>query len=101
VTDNFLRLSGVITEKPTFKKSPSGIEHCNFTIEHRSMQREADCPRNAYCYMAIVVSGNLANQLKNKLSKGMQLRVSGFITFHQSANKLGKLVLHAQYIEQI
>ena len=101
MTDNFLRLSGVIAEKPTFKKSPSGVEHCNFTIEHRSMQKEAEYPRNAFCYMPIAVSGDLASQLKNKLSKGMKLRISGFITFHQSANKLGKLVLHAQYIEQI
>lgn len=65
------------------------------------MQKEADLPRNVFCYMPIAVSGNLASQLKNKLSKGMQIRVSGFITYQQNANKLGKLVLHAQYIEQI
>jgi len=101
VTDNFLRLSGVVTEKPTFKKSPSGVEHCNLVIEHSSMQKEAELPRNVFCYMPVAVSGTLASQLKNKLSKGMQIRVSGFITYHQSANTLGKLVLHAQYIEQI
>jgi len=101
VTENFLRLSGVVTEKPTFKISPSGVEHCSFTIEHRSVQKEVELPRNAYCYMPVVISGTLAIQLKNKLSKGMQLRVSGFITYQQSANKVGKLVLHAQYIEQI
>lgn len=101
MTDNFLRLVGVVTEKPTFKQSPAGIEHCNFVIEHRSMQKEAELPRNVFCYMPVAISGTLASQLKNKLSKGMQIRVSGFITYHQSANKLGKLVLHAQYIEQI
>ncbi|WP_354625424.1 primosomal replication protein N [Psychromonas sp. MME2] len=101
MTDNFLRLSGVVTEKPTFKKSPAGIEHCNFVIEHNSMQEEAELPRNVFCYMPVAASGTLANQLKHKLSKGMQIRVSGFITYHQSANKLGKLVLHAKYIEQI
>jgi primosomal replication protein N len=101
VTDNFLQLAGLVTEKLTFKKSPAGIEHCNFVIEHRSMQKEADFPRNVFCYMPVVVSGELASQLKNKLSKGMQIRVSGFITYHQSKNNLGKLVLHAQYIEQI
>ncbi len=101
MTENFLSLSGVITEKPTFKVSPSGVEHCNFTIEHRSIQKEVELPRNAYCYMPVATSGTLDTQLKNKLSKGMQLRVSGFITYQQSANKVGKLVLHAQYIEQI
>ena len=101
MTENFLRLSGSITEKPTFKVSPSGVEHCYFTIEHRSMQKEAELPRNVYCYMQIVISGTLATQLKNKLSKGMQLRISGFIAYQKSANNLGKLVLHAQYIEQI
>ncbi|MCK5818873.1 MAG: primosomal replication protein N [Psychromonas sp.] len=101
MTDNVLRLSGVITEKPTFKKSPSGVQHCLFSIEHRSMQKEAEFSRNAFCYMPIVVSGNLVNQLKNHISKGMHIQVSGFITFQQSANKLGKLVLHAQYIEHI
>lgn len=101
MTDNFLRLSGVVTEKPTFKKSPSGVEHCNLVIEHSSMQEEAGLPRNVFCYMPVAASGILASQLKDKLSKGMQIRVSGFITYHLSANKLGKLVLHAQYIEQI
>jgi primosomal replication protein N len=101
VTDNFLRLAGVITEKPTFTTSPSGVQHCNFQIEHRSMQKEAELPRNAFCYMPVAASGLLASQLKNKLSKGMQIRISGFITYHQSKNKSGKLVLHAQYIEQI
>ena len=101
MTENFLQLSGIVTEKPIFKASPSGVEHCNFIIEHRSTQKEVELPRNAYCYMPIVVSGTLATQLKNKLSKGMQLKISGFITYQQSANKVGKLVLHAQYIEQI
>ncbi|MCG6200023.1 primosomal replication protein N [Psychromonas antarctica] len=101
MTDNFLRLSGVVTEKPTFKKSPSGVQHCNLVVEHSSMQEEAGLPRNVFCYMPVAISGTLADQLKDKLSKGMQIRVSGFITYHQSANKLGKLVLHAQYIEQI
>ncbi len=101
MTDNFLRITGAVTEKPVHKKSPSGLEHCNFTIEHSSMQEEAGLPRSAKCYMPIAVSGPLANQLKNNLSKGMQIRVSGFITYHQSKINLGKLVLHAQYIEQI
>jgi primosomal replication protein N len=101
VTDNFLRLAGVVTERPTFKTSPAGVEHCNFQIEHSSMQEEAELPRNVFCYMPVAVSGTLASQLKNTLLKGMQIRVSGFITYHQSKNKLGKLVLHAQYIEQI
>lgn len=101
MTDNFLRLAGVVAEKPTFKTSPSGAEHCSFQIEHSSMQEEAGLPRNAFCYMPVAASGPLASQLKNKLSKGMQIRVSGFITYHRSKNSTGKLVLHAQYIEQI
>ena len=101
MTDNFLRLAGVINDHPIYKTSPSGVEHCNISIEHRSMQEEAGLPRNTFCYMPVVVSGPLASQLKNKLSKGMQIRVSGFITYHQSKSHLGKLVLHAQYIEKI
>jgi len=101
VTDNFLQLAGIVTESPIFKTSPSGVQHCSFKIEHRSMQKEAQLPRNAFCYMPVAASGPLASQLKNKLLKGMQIRASGFITYHQSKNKLGKLVLHAQYIEQI
>lgn len=101
MTDNFLQLTGIVTEKPIHKTSPSGIAHCNLTIEHRSVQEEAGLPRNVFCYMPITASGPLANQLKNNLSKGMHIKVSGFITYHQSPNKNGKLVLHAQYIEQI
>ena len=101
MTDNFLQLTGIVTESPIHKTSPSGVEHCNLTIEHRSVQEEAGLPRNAKCFMPVATSGPLASQLKNKLSKGMTIKVSGFITYHQSKNHLGKLVLHAQYIEQI
>ena len=101
MADNFLRLSGIVVDQLSFKKSPSGVTHCSFQIEHKSLQEEAGLPRSVFCYMHIIASGKLADQLKNKLLKGMQIRISGFIAYQKSTTNNGKIVLHAQYIEQI
>ncbi len=38
---NRLELSGIICRTPLRKVSPSGIPHCQFVLEHRSVQEEA------------------------------------------------------------
>ncbi|RAN86346.1 primosomal replication protein N, partial [Bacillus sp. SRB_28] len=38
---NRLELSGIICRTPIRKVSPSGIPHCQFVLEHRSVQEEA------------------------------------------------------------
>ncbi len=38
---NRLVLSGTVCRTPLRKVSPSGIPHCQFVLEHRSVQEEA------------------------------------------------------------
>ncbi len=101
MTVNSLQLSGSLLKKPVLSKSPAGVPHCSFQIEHKSQQTEAEFQRNSYCIMPVVVSGKMASQIANELEQGSNIRVSGFLTYHKSRNGIGKLVLHAQYIEKI
>ncbi|MFO5877393.1 hypothetical protein ACLBP1_24710, partial [Klebsiella pneumoniae] len=41
---NRLELSGIICRTPLRKVSPSGIPHCQFVLEHRSVQEEGPSP---------------------------------------------------------
>ncbi|VFT75804.1 primosomal replication protein N [Klebsiella aerogenes] len=45
---NRLELSGIICRTPLRKVSPSGIPHCQFVLEHRSVQEEAGFHRQAW-----------------------------------------------------
>ncbi len=41
---NRMELSGTIAKPPIRSKSPGGIEHCRFWLEHRSTVIEANLP---------------------------------------------------------
>ncbi len=98
---NRMELSGTIAEPPIRSKSPSGIEHCRFWLEHRSTVIEADFPRQVYCRMPIVVSGQRSQALTQNLVQGSSIKVSGFVSYQTGRNGVGKLVLHADNITQI
>ncbi|STF43344.1 primosomal replication protein N [Escherichia coli] len=55
---NRLVLSGTVCRTPLRKVSPSGIPHCQFVLEHRSVQEEAGFHRQAWCQMPVIVSGH-------------------------------------------
>lgn len=55
---------GVVSQLPKRLKSPSGIEHCKFLLEHRSDQIESGFTRQAWLKMPVQISGN---QLIEKL----------------------------------
>ena len=99
--DNRLSLIGRVANLPKRTKSPSGVEHCHFLLEHRSQQKEADLLRQAWCKMPIQLSGNQLVEKTQSITVGSQLLVVGFITTHQSRNGLNQLVLHAEQIEFI
>ncbi|ACZ78210.1 MULTISPECIES: primosomal replication protein N [Dickeya] len=101
VTANRLVLSGTVCKTPIRKVSPSGIPHCQFVLEHRSVQEEAGLSRQAWCRMPVIVSGHPSQAFTHSITVGMQLRVQGFISCHQGRNGLSKLVLHAEQIELI
>ncbi|MGL9760541.1 MAG: primosomal replication protein N [Symbiopectobacterium sp.] len=97
-TANLLELSGMICKVPVRKVSPSGIPHCQFVLEHRSVQEEAGLRRQAWCRMPVIVSGHESQAITHSITVGMHIRVQGFICSHQGRNGLNKLVLHAEQI---
>lgn len=98
---NRLMLSGVIRRAPLRKVSPSGIPHCQFVLEHRSVQEEAGFNRQAWCQMPVIVSGHENQAITHSITVGTAVTVTGFICSHQARNGLSKLVLHAEQIELI
>ncbi|QLB13601.1 restart primosome assembly protein PriB [Bisgaardia hudsonensis] len=99
--NNRLSLIGKVSDFPKRMKSPSGIEHCRFYLEHRSEQQEVGLPRQAWCKMPVQVSGNKLIETTQSITVGCSLLVVGFITSHKSTNGLSQLVLHAEQIEFI
>ncbi len=98
---NRLVLSGTVCKTPLRKVSPSGIPHCQFVLEHRSVQEEAGFNRQAWCRMPVIVSGQMNQAITHSITVGTQLTVHGFISCHQTKNGLNKMVLHAEQIDLI
>lgn len=101
MAENCLVLSGFISRSPKYSSSPAGIPHCHFSLDHESMQEEANHQRRAWCRLEVVASGVELQTQTASLTKDMQVRVCGFICYRKTANGLGTLVLHAKSIEQI
>jgi len=98
---NRMELSGTVAKAPIRSQSPAGVSHCRFWLEHRSTVLEADFPRQVYCRMPVVVSGQRSQELTQELVLGSNITVSGFVAYQTSRNGTGKLVLHADNITQI
>ena len=101
MTINSLVLVGQVVKPPKLSTSPAGLHHCQFSIEHRSIQNEADMNRQAYVRMQVVATGELSQHLTRDLTEGCNVKVSGFLNRHESRNGNPLLVLHAQQIEMI
>ena len=99
--ENSLVLVGAVVKTAKVSSSPAGIQHCQFSIEHRSMQMEADMQRNAFVRMQVVATGEWSQNLASELTEGRLVKVAGFINRHESRNGNPLLVLHAQQIEMI
>ncbi|MBL4829553.1 MAG: primosomal replication protein N [Aliivibrio sp.] len=95
---NKLELSGVIAKAPVRSLSPAGIAHCHFVLEHRSVKQEADLPRQVYCRINVVVSGQGSQAITQQLALGSNIKASGFVAYQTGRNGIGKLVLHAEQI---
>ncbi|WP_435951895.1 primosomal replication protein N [Dryocola sp. BD626] len=98
---NRLVLFGTVCKMPLRKVSPSGIPHCQFVLEHRSVQEEAGFNRQAWCRMPVIISGHAHQAITHSITVGTVLTVQGFISCHQAKNGLNKVVLHAEQIELI
>ena len=99
--DNRFSLIGTVCQLPKRSKSPNGIAHCQFWLEHRSEQVESGLSRQAWLKMPVQVSGNQLIEKTQSITVGSKLLVVGFITSHKTSNGLTQLVLHAEQIEFI
>jgi len=94
-------LIGRVVKLPALLTSPAGIHHCQFSIEHRSMQNEDGMNRQAFVRMQVVATGEWSQHLTRDLTEGCNIKVTGFINRHEQRNGSPFLALHAQQIEMI
>jgi primosomal replication protein N len=100
VISNCLVLVGEVVKTPKFSTSPAGIEHCQFSIDHKSIQQEAGFNRQAFVRIQVVATSELS-LLTRELMSGSKVKVTGFLNRHESRNGNPLIVLHAQQIEMI
>ncbi|MGJ8691104.1 MAG: primosomal replication protein N [Thalassotalea sp.] len=101
LNENSLVLVGTVVKAAKLSTTPVGLHHCQFSIEHRSMQIEADMSRQAFVRMQVVATGDWSQNLTREITEGCNVKVTGFINRHESRNGNPLLVLHAQKIEMI
>jgi len=94
-------LVGEVVKSPKLSTSPAGISHCQFSIDHKSMQIEEGLTRQAFVRMRVVATGTWSQNLTRDLTAGCKIRVSGFINRHEARNGNPFIALHAQQIEMI
>ena len=99
--ENRLSIIGIVTGNLKRRRSPNGIEHCQFLLEHRSSQQEANLMRQAWCKMPVQISGNQLVEKTQGITVGSKVLILGFLTTHQLNNGSTQLVLHAEQIEFI
>ncbi|REL36695.1 primosomal replication protein N [Thalassotalea euphylliae] len=100
MTNSFV-LVGNVASPLKLSTSPAGVHHCQFSIEHRSIQVEDGLNRQAFVRMKVVATGEWSQRLASELIEGMQIQVTGFINRHESRTGNPVLALHAQQIEMI
>lgn len=94
-------LSGIIATSLKQSLSPAGIPTYSFYLEHRSIQREVNLSRQAWCKIKVVLAGNQFSYLTQHIMVGVKVQVKGFIHTHKDFNGLNQLVLHTEQIEFI
>ncbi len=100
-TENCLTLIGEVVKTPKLSTSPAGICHCQFSLDHKSMQVEEGLTRQAFVRMRVVATGVWAQNLTRDLTAGTKIKVTGFINRHEARNGNAFIALHAQQIEMI
>ena len=97
---NCLVLVGEVVKTPKFSTSPAGIEHCQFSIDHKSIQNEAGLNRQAFVRIQVVATGALS-QLTRELIAGRTIQVTGFINRPESCNGNPLPLFHASQCDMI
>lgn len=92
---NHLSMTGRVVRSPEWRASPAGIRHCYFELDHHSEQPDAGGKRQVQCRLPVVASGQeLVAQLE-RLTEGMQLQVTGYVSRRLKAGQPGRFMLHA------
>ena len=91
--DNRFSLIGTVCQLPKRNKSPNGIEHCQFWLEHRSEQVESGLSRQAWLKMLVQVSGNQLIEKTQSITVGSKILVVGFnaVSIACRANRIYRL----------
>jgi primosomal replication protein N len=98
VSCNRTLLCGRLETRGVLRFSPAGVALVDFTIAHRSEQKEANTVRKVDCVMKATAAEDLAQKIA-KLPVGAQIKASGFLAQASRANSA--LVLHVQNFELI
>lgn len=94
-------ISGWVCTPPELRYSPAGIPVGQFALEHRSRQTEAGLPREAYCRVGVVASGEALRGKVESLALGSLVRVTGFLSRTRNRRGESRLVLHVIEIDLI
>lgn len=101
VAINKLSLSGKVASLPKRIASPSGIEHCQFILEHCSNVNEAGFNRQVWCKISVQISGDKLIEQTRNITLGVELLIRGFLVSQRGINQTSQLVFHAEQIEFI
>lgn len=99
--DNSLTFTGNVVSVVKQSRSPAGINHYRFYLEHRSTRIEAGFQRQVWCKLSVSLAGNQFSLIAQQIMVGVKVRVKGFLHTHRNYNGLDQIVLHAEQIEFI
>lgn len=80
VQHNRIEISGVICKVGETMRSPSGVPHTRFMIDHRSTQLESEQERKIDCQISAQLSGDEYVQERSMLIVGKAVHLTGFLT---------------------
>jgi primosomal replication protein N len=98
---NQVVLTGQVCKSPKFKESHAGVVNGWFVIDHQSMQLEGGMSRNASIRIRVATCGEQQKQIAENFVVGDEVKVSGFLSRHESKNGQPFIAIHAQQIERL
>ena len=91
-------ISGRLTQDPKIMATQSGkaVITCNVAVNRRTFDTNTQEWKDDVVYVPVVVWGEQANRLKDKLFKGTPVFVQGRLTSAEYTNKEGQKVRYLQ-----
>ena len=93
---NRIVLSGKVKTPPQTRVTPAGIPITRFTLDHRSIQLEAEHQRKTACRIIVVALG----EEFQRVTLDSMITVEGFLSFDSYQQHETRLVIHAQRITE-